>query len=99
VATFDDESRIAARFSHNPGMANHVPGAFRVLRSWRWWIALAGCAIALSLIVFEGHTVVWVLAWLLPIFFAAIIWGPILTAWGRGGRRAGEAFREGLDGK
>jgi hypothetical protein len=84
--------------SHNPGMANHVSGALRVLHPWRWWVALAGCATALSLIVFEGRALLWALAWVLPIFFAAIVWGPIMFAWGRGGRRAIKAFRDGLAG-
>jgi hypothetical protein len=89
---------------HNPGMVqavrNRVSGVPGALYPWRWWITLALCAALLfDLVVFKGHEVLWLLGWVIPVSFSLWFWGPIVSAWGRGARRAGKSFREGLDGQ
>jgi hypothetical protein len=79
---------------------DRVSSVSSALHRWRWWITLALCAaLVVDVIVFKGHEVLWLLGWLIPVAFALWFWGPIVTAWGRGARRAGTSFREGLDGR
>ncbi len=62
----------------------------------RWQIVLPAAVLVLvSLLLFDADALVW----LFGIFVALLLWAPVVAAWWRGGREAGTAFREGLDGE
>jgi hypothetical protein len=62
----------------------------------KWWIGVPLCTLLFLVLPFYGPDG---LTWVVAVLLAALVWVPILAAWWRGGRRAGAAFREGLDGR